>query len=118
MRALATTAAICAVAAVVGGCGSDGSKGSGGSGGSGAPSVSMKGLRFHPDRLSVKVGQKVIWTNDETVDHNVTADSGAKFKSQAFGGGGTYSYTPSQAGTIKYECTLHPGMKGVLVVKK
>ncbi|HKP89938.1 MAG TPA: plastocyanin/azurin family copper-binding protein [Thermoleophilaceae bacterium] len=65
-----------------------------------------------------KVGQKVTWTNDETVDHNVTAKSGAKFMSKAFGGGGSYSYTPRAAGTIRYVCTLHPGMDGVLVVEK
>ena len=48
----------------------------------------------------------------------MTAKSGAKFMSKAFGGGGSYSYTPRAAGTIRYVCTLHPGMDGVLVVEK
>jgi plastocyanin len=38
--------------------------------------------------------------------------------SKAFGGGGSYSYTPRKPGTIKYVCTLHPGMDGTLVVTK
>jgi plastocyanin len=111
MSRLVTTAAIglCA-AAVVAGCGSSGSE-------SGPPSIGMRDLRFHPARVSVKVGQRVTWKNEDTVDHNVTAKSGAKFMSRAFGGGGSYSYTPRAAGTIRYVCTLHPGMNGVLVVK-
>jgi plastocyanin len=47
----------------------------------------------------------------------VTATKGAKFMSQAFGGGKTYSFTPRKAGTISYVCTLHPGMVGKLIVK-
>ena len=77
----------------------------------------MKDLRFHPDSTTVRVGEKVTWTNDENIDHNVTATRGAKFKSQAFGAGKTYSFTPSKAGTIGYVCTLHPGMVGKLIVK-
>jgi len=77
----------------------------------------MKGLRFHPGSTTVHVGQKVTWTNDDTVDHNVTATKGAKFMSQAFGGGKTYSFTPRKAGTISYVCTLHPGMVAKLIVK-
>src|SRR4051794_24046287 len=79
--------------------------------------VSMKGLRFHPGSTTVRVGQKVTWTNNDTLDHNVTATKGAKFKSQAFGGGKTYSFTPRKAGTINYVCTLHPGMTAKLIVK-
>ncbi|MFL5781992.1 MAG: plastocyanin/azurin family copper-binding protein [Thermoleophilaceae bacterium] len=122
MIRLGTTAATClCVAAVASGCGSSGSDSGGGSSsgsGSGPPSIGMKDLRFHPASLSVKVGQKVTWKNEDTVDHNVTAKSGAKFMSQAFGGGGSYSYTPRSAGTIKYVCTLHPGMDGTVVVRK
>ena len=78
----------------------------------------MKDLRFHPDSVTVRVGEKVTWTNDDTVDHNVTATGGAKFKSRAFGGGKTYSFTPRAPGAIKYVCTLHPGMDGTLTIKR
>jgi plastocyanin len=111
VRRLRTTAAVCAIAAVVSACGSGGSN-------SGPPSIGMRDLRFVPDRVAVTVGQKVTWTNDDKVDHNVTATSGAKFMSKAFGGGGRYSYTPRTPGTIAYVCTLHPGMKGKLIVTK
>jgi plastocyanin len=64
----------------------------------------------------VKVGQKIEWTNDDSVPHNVTAQSGASFQSKTFGQGGTYSFTPKKAGTIQYVCTIHPGMNGTLTV--
>jgi plastocyanin len=78
----------------------------------------MRNLRFTPAKAEVKVGQTVTWTNDDTVDHNVTATSGAHFMSKAFGGGGRYRYTARAAGTISYVCTLHQGMTGRLVVTK
>src|SRR4051812_6595487 len=105
--------AVVAVALAAAGCGGGGSSKSGSPPGA----VSMKDLRFHPDSTTVRVGEKVTWTNDDNVDHNVTATGGAKFMSKAYGPGKTYSYTPRQAGTIKYVCTLHPGMNGTLVVK-
>ena len=113
--------ALVAVAMVAAGCGGSSKKSSSstaaGPGSAAAPgAVSLKDLRVHPDTVKVKVGEKVTWTNDDTVDHNVTATKGAKFKSRAFGGGKTYSFTPGKAGTIKYVCTLHPGMNGTLVV--
>jgi plastocyanin len=122
MRSLAPLALV-AIALVAAGCGGSSSKKSSSSTAAGSPpaaapgAVSMKGLRFHPDSTTVRVGQKVTWTNDDNVDHNVTATKGAKFMSQAFGGGKTYSFTPRKAGTIGYVCTLHPGMAGKLIVK-
>jgi plastocyanin len=112
MRSFALVALAVAALAVAG-CGGS----SGGGGGSAPGAVSMKGLRFHPDNVTVKVGEKVTWTNDDSTDHNVTATHGAKFMSQAFGNGKTYSFTPRRAGTVSYVCTLHPGMVGKLIVK-
>src|SRR5215211_7243103 len=80
-------------------------------------SVSMQGIAFKPKTLTVPKGQKVTWTNGEDVQHNVVAKKGASFKSKLFGKGGTYSYTPKKAGTIEYECTVHPGMEGTLKVQ-
>jgi len=78
--------------------------------------ISMKNIAFDPKEQTVKVGQKVTWTNDDSVDHNVSAREGASFSSDNFGQGGTYSYTPTKPGKIEYTCTLHPGMDGELTV--
>jgi plastocyanin len=120
-RALPLIALIALLA--LAGCGSSSSSssssssGSSGSSGTSSPSVSMKNIQFDPKSTTVKVGQKVTWTNDDAVDHNVTATGGASFKSKDFGQGGTFSFTPKKAGEIKYTCTLHPGMDGTLTVK-
>ena len=83
----------------------------------GGVEIKMQNIQFAPKDTTVKVGQKVTWTNDDNTDHNVTADSGADFKSKDFGNGGTFSFTPDKAGTIKYECTIHPGMTATLTVQ-
>jgi plastocyanin len=79
--------------------------------------VAMKDIAFTPKAVTAKVGQTITWVNDDKLDHNVTADSGAGFKSRAFGSGGRFSYTPTKPGIIRYECTLHPGMNGTITVK-
>jgi len=90
------------------------SSSSGGSGG--GVTIKMQNIQFSPKDTTVKVGDKVTWTNDDNTDHNVTADSGADFKSKDFGNGATFEFTPDKAGTIKYVCTIHPGMTATLNV--
>src|SRR6478735_7351562 len=84
----------------------------------GSVAIKMQNIAFDPKAVTVKVGQKVTWTNDDTVDHNVTSQSGETIKSDNFGKGGTFSFTPTKAGTIKYVCTIHPGMTATLTVTK
>ena len=119
--------ALCAVLALtlsVAACGGDDDSGGGGStttsaaasSSGGGVTIKMQNIQFAPKDTTVKVGQKVTWTNDDSTDHNVTADSGADFKSKDFGKGSTFEFTADKAGTIKYECTLHPGMTGALNV--
>jgi plastocyanin len=84
---------------------------------SGGVAIKMQNIAFDPKDVTVKVGQKITWTNDDSVAHNVTAQSGASFKSSDFSNGGTFSFTPTKAGTIKYVCTIHPGMTATLTVQ-
>jgi plastocyanin len=76
----------------------------------------MQNIAFDPKDVTVKVGQKLTWTNEDTVDHNVTSQSGETIKSDNFGKGGTFSFTPKKAGKIAYVCTIHPGMTATLTV--
>jgi plastocyanin len=105
-----------AAGALVAGCGSSSKKSSTSSTpAAGGTAVSMKNIQYSPTSLTVKVGQTVTWTNDDTVVHNVTADDGT-FKSSTFGGGKTFSWKATKAGTFKYACTIHPGMVATLTV--
>ena len=127
-RILPALCVIVALAAV--GCGSSNSSStSSGSSSSGSTStaaaassgggvaIQMQNIAFDPKDVTVKVGQKVTWTNDDSVDHNVTSKSGETIKSDNFGKGGTFSFTPTKAGKISYVCTIHPGMTGTLTVQ-
>jgi plastocyanin len=83
----------------------------------GGVAIKMQNIAFDPKAVTVKVGQKITWTNDDSTDHNVTAQSGADFKSKDFGKGATFEFTPDKAGTIKYVCTIHPGMTATITVQ-
>lgn len=124
-----TLAATLGLGLTAAGCGSDDDGGSStstpaasastpaASSGGGEVKIAMKNIAFSPDNVTVKVGQKITWTDEEPVEHNVVAQSGATFESEIFGEGKSYSFTPKTAGTIKYECTLHPGMDGTITVQ-
>jgi plastocyanin len=82
-----------------------------------AVQVAMKNIAFAPKTATAKVGQTIKWVNEDSVDHNVTAISGASFKSRAFGKGGSFTFKATKPGSIHYVCTLHPGMKATLTVR-
>ena len=83
--------------------------------------VSMKNIQFNPKAVSVAKGTTVKWTNDDSVNHDVTkkAGPGPNFSSGSgnLAKGATYKQTLNTAGTIAYVCTVHPGMAGVIHVK-
>jgi plastocyanin len=117
---LITTLAAC-VALALAGCG--GGDDNGGGGGSSAPAadanvvtIDMKNIQFSPKEATVKVGQTVKWVNQDTVDHDAVAKSGATFKSDLFGHGESFEWKADKAGTVSYVCTVHPGMTGTLKV--
>lgn len=83
---------------------------------SGGTKVTMEGFQFSPKELTVKVGDTVTWENKDSAPHNAAATAGATFKSKDFGQGETFSWTAKKAGTISYECTLHPGMEAKITV--
>jgi plastocyanin len=80
--------------------------------------VSMEDIKFVPDKIAARVGQKIHWTNDDAPAHNVTATDGADFASDTLNHGDTFDYTPTKAGVIKYVCTIHPGQDGEIRVTK
>jgi len=85
----------------------------------GTAHVAMKVLEFTPASVSVSVGQRVVWRNDDTSPHNVTYVSGPRFKSsRTLHTGATFSLKVTSPGTIHYVCTLHPWMKATIVVSR
>ena len=72
-----------------------------------------------PKTITVKLGASVTWTNKDGAPHNVVSTGGPtgdKISSPSISQGGTFTFTPSAAGTVSYVCTFHPQMKGYSVV--
>jgi len=81
--------------------------------------VTIKGMMFTPSQISVQKGATVTWTNNDSVAHTVTDDL-STVGGPASGNiapGSTYSFTFDKTGSFQYHCTIHPSMRGTIVVK-
>jgi plastocyanin len=118
MKRIALWAAVAAAIALpaCGGSSGGGSDDGGSTGsGSGGTTVVVKDLAFKPAKLTVSAGATVTWEfKDKPTPHNVTATDKA-YASDTITEG-NYTHTFDQAGTYKYTCTIHPAMKGTIVV--
>lgn len=79
--------------------------------------ISLKNIKFSQPDVTIDAGTKVKWTNEDSVNHTVTANDN-KFDSGVLGKGQTFEFTFSEPGTYEYKCTIHPSqMKGKITVK-
>lgn len=105
---------------VPGGGGSGGGGGGGGSGGGGgacpSASICLRAASFEPNSLTVPRGTTVPFINESGVQHNVTFAS-SSIANIGNHSNGTNSRTFSNAGTFGFQCTLHAGMTGQIVVQ-
>ncbi len=97
--------------------------GSGASGGGGGAKVSLKNIQFNPKDITVKPGETITFTNDESIPHDVhkTSGPGPDFSSGGDGGmqqGDTFELKLDKPGKYDYVCHVHaPGMAGTITVK-
>jgi len=87
----------------------------GGGGGGTASAVTIQNFAFNPATISVKVGTKVTWTNQDSAGHTVTFDTGSD-TSDTLATSATYDHTFDAAGSFTYHCKIHPTMKGTVTV--
>ena len=98
--------------------------------------VHVKGLAFEPATLLVSPGTTVRWVNEDPFTHDVTSGTvvsgrrarqvskdksmapDGRFRSGAYGEGGTFEYTFTEPGEYPYFCTIHPIMRGVVRVER
>ena len=78
----------------------------------GVTEVSVRDNDFAPDAIEVPVGTTVTWHWEGDDPHNVVGDD---FESPVQEDG-RFTYTFSAPGTHDYRCTLHPSMRGEVVV--
>jgi plastocyanin len=85
----------------------------GGAAGGGGNLVGMAGLKFQPATLTVAKGTTVVFDNDDTAPHTVTARSGFP-DSGVIDPGKSFSLVAAES--FDYFCSIHPSMTAKLVV--
>ncbi len=70
---------------------------------------------FTPPNITISAGQSVTWMNSGSLAHTATAPGG-QFDTGMVAPGESKTITLSSPGTIAYQCTPHPWMKGMLTV--
>jgi plastocyanin len=78
--------------------------------------VIMEGVAVNPGTLTVAKGDTVVWVNKDPFPHTATAQD-KSFDSKEIAAGKSWRLTVRKSGTFPYVCTLHPTMKGTLIVK-
>ena len=78
--------------------------------------VEIANFHYTPPTLVVAPGTTVTWKNADDSPHSVREKSG-KFKSAALDTDDTFSQTFAAAGEYDYICSIHPYMRGKIVVK-
>ena len=79
--------------------------------------MEIHGYQFHPDPVTVEVGQPVTWTNHDSAAHDVTSSSGPEaFASPSLATGQSFTHTFARPGAYTYLCSVHPDMVGSLTV--
>jgi plastocyanin len=81
-----------------------------------AASVSMDHNTFIPSEITVAPGTTVTWVNNEAMPHTVV-DSNKGFRSKTLVKDASFSFTFATAGDYNYLCSIHPNMKGKVIVK-
>src|SRR5947199_9619314 len=79
--------------------------------------VNMEDLKYKPKELTIKVGDTVVWTNNDDREHTVTADDGS-FKSGSLRSGKSYQRKFMKAGKFPYHDERFGRMSGVIIVKE
>ena len=78
--------------------------------------INISGFAFDPATITIKVGQTVTWTNQDSVVHTVVASDNS-WSSDSLETGASFSHTFDTAGTFTYICGVHPSMKGTVIVQ-
>jgi plastocyanin len=77
--------------------------------------VVMKSFMFAPATLTVPAGTTVTWQNLDGEPHTAVSIDGV-FRSPALDQKDSFSFKFDKPGTYKFICSIHPMMRGTIVV--
>ena len=81
--------------------------------------IGQKGKKFSQTEVTVKVGEKLVFNNDDDVTHNVfSAAPGFAFNVVAMKPGSDHQLTFTKEGSFDVRCAFHPAMKVKVTVTK
>ncbi len=75
--------------------------------------VEIKGMKFNPAELAVKVGDTITFTNADAAPHTATADD-KSFDTGRLSKGQSATVTVAAAGSHADKCLIHTMMKGTV----
>lgn len=82
------------------------------------PSISISNFAFSPANMTVSAGSIITVTNNDTVAHTMVSDDGTSFSTTSIDPGTSTTITaPTTPGTYAYHCSIHPMMKGTIIVQ-
>jgi len=77
---------------------------------------------YIPSKITIKPGETVYWKNQDAAFHSVTSgfygDPDGLFDSELLDPEDIFSYKFTEEGIYDYYCTLHPWMKGIILVER
>jgi plastocyanin len=76
--------------------------------------VAMRNIKFVPKKITVAVGDTIMWRNEDSEPHNAIAEDDS-FRTDTIQHGETVSATIDEAGSHPYFCSIHAGMTGTVV---
>ncbi len=76
---------------------------------------------YTPSKFVIKQGNSVTWVNQDVAFHSVTSghygEPSGLFDSGYLDPEGSFTFNFKNIGTYDYFCTLHPWMKGTVIVE-
>jgi plastocyanin len=76
--------------------------------------VKIRGFKFKPPTLRISRGTRVVWVNRDRAPH--TATRRGSFNTGVIRSGRAVAVRFKRRGTYGYICTIHPEMRGRIVV--
>lgn len=77
--------------------------------------VEISRMEFHPASIQVKKGDKVVFVNLDLVTHKITEEKPAGWSSPVLQTEESWSIDAAEP--VNYYCSLHPVMKGRIIVE-
>ena len=81
--------------------------------------VMQNNKTFSPSELTIRVGDTIVFMNDDRVSHNIfSASEGFRFNLSVISPKKSRSYRFDAVGTAEIRCAFHPRMKIKVVVER